>query len=860
MRNKKHFIFPIILAFTILITGISSGFGIWLFTGDKSSATLQYDPEKESDTNNKVKMDDIAENYFFAANLDSNNYYTVYFFAQPELANHESYSGTASIKVTDNTKTTEMADAYQGYVITYNGNTGYFAPTSTSNVYKGTINGTTYYFNASVTTAARTKASSSYTAYFYLFTSESDAASEYTYTSTSGWRSYTLVSPTTGVGFSTSFPSTYFYSSDNSSVNYVASGDDYVATIDGTTYYYSPTSKKVTYINGTATVTGPNGYYDANSSSYSDDTKGYWGTRSAGSDSYWGSGVYNTDGTSDGTAYGYKVFTNVYKQLSTSQYSSIGDCFRTDSNWYAYFAGFTSDASVAKANASGGSKNLPAANNKMLDLTKTLADYDTNGDHVVYFYAVYTNGDDSATSNTMPGVHIIKEGDINAPYMFQWMFLPTSVANQSGNKNTDFTFYYVMNSVYIEDTTPSTGSNNTTFYKDKNYIIDCKSLASSGWTRDDWTQSSSKGYKSLKDDTDLYDYLDAGCFYNFIVYYNQNTTQSNVQSANSTVEATILSQHNILYTWENKGFTSHDGSSYCYMKLYVEKIYDYRVTGDISGSYNYNDKDNALLNIGDDGVVRDGYNIYESGQISFMSSDYTTFSINYGGWYDNGILKKDTTDSSDTDDQVFDSDGNQMTNPSGSGVYYGTTDDRDTGNLNGFTILTPEQTTEDNSTIQRIKLNHPGVYKIRVKVKYTNGVPSEIKVAVAYLSGLFIEIHDTDPTDTIQGTGFVDHKNNYTYKAVFTHYKEDGVTHSTFTPYDKVFIKKGSGESDTRYALSDIIEEKNASGAYLVDHVVGSMTRCELHDGKYMFTTDGGITYTDAFTLDKNHIFYFEYN
>ena len=61
---------------------------MWLFNNN-DTANLQYDPQ-DAPEDDKIQMDDIAENYYFAADLKSTNFYKVYFFPQPELANYKS--------------------------------------------------------------------------------------------------------------------------------------------------------------------------------------------------------------------------------------------------------------------------------------------------------------------------------------------------------------------------------------------------------------------------------------------------------------------------------------------------------------------------------------------------------------------------------------------------------------------------------------------------------------------------------------------------------------------------------------------------------------------------------------------------
>ena len=89
---KRHgFFLAIGLVVVTLFASVSSGLSLWLFeneSGDKK-ASVEFQG-KDSDSENKVIMDDIAENYFFGSNLKEKDYYDVYFFCQPALAYYNS--------------------------------------------------------------------------------------------------------------------------------------------------------------------------------------------------------------------------------------------------------------------------------------------------------------------------------------------------------------------------------------------------------------------------------------------------------------------------------------------------------------------------------------------------------------------------------------------------------------------------------------------------------------------------------------------------------------------------------------------------------------------------------------------------
>ena len=81
MRYRK-ILFPIIFLCSLFLS-CTTGFGMWLFNNN-DTANLQYDPQ-EAPEDDKIQMDDIAENYYFAADLKSTNFYKVIFFLNQNL-------------------------------------------------------------------------------------------------------------------------------------------------------------------------------------------------------------------------------------------------------------------------------------------------------------------------------------------------------------------------------------------------------------------------------------------------------------------------------------------------------------------------------------------------------------------------------------------------------------------------------------------------------------------------------------------------------------------------------------------------------------------------------------------------------
>ncbi|MDD7093352.1 MAG: hypothetical protein PUI59_01610, partial [bacterium] len=103
MKQHKILVPTFIISLIFLFISTTSGLGMWLFhEGNKNTAELTYD---QSDVNpeDRIRMDDIAENYYFASDLDAKDFYTIYFFAQPGAAPK---TGTPAEKISGLNKST----------------------------------------------------------------------------------------------------------------------------------------------------------------------------------------------------------------------------------------------------------------------------------------------------------------------------------------------------------------------------------------------------------------------------------------------------------------------------------------------------------------------------------------------------------------------------------------------------------------------------------------------------------------------------------------------------------------------------------------------------------------------------------
>ena len=626
----------------------------------------------------------------------------------------------------------------------------------------------------------------------------------------------------------------------------------------------------------------PMAYYEAQKSTFQNESYGYWGSRTLTdkSTSDFGNPVYKTDGTSDGTAYGYKTLTDIYKQLSPENYAEIGESFCTlrDSGWYGYFAGFTANPSTAInniTNRSGNTGTISVPTGGLLDLTKQLEEYDKldgNDDNTVYFYAIYTNGFDSSRKY-LPSVHIIKEGDPNAPASFQWMFLPSEL-DYSSNTNSTIPIYFSIYSIHVEETKPSTESLFTTYYLDQEYKIESKPLNNNSvhnWVTGDNQIIRPNSINLLKNK------LTPGCYYNFHVYFNQRSNTANL--SNNTIDDEIMKK-NIIAT-EEITYSTGLTPSYGYMKFYIEKIYSPRLCGEISNSFNYDDSStNSIPFIQTSTVTEDSksYEVYETNEVSFASAfnaeneeiENRTFTFNYGESYVDSVLSLDNNAVYNNDTlnaPLKDINGNIVTNPTGGNVYYGTKDytatDREIakGNYNQIiktNYTNGKYTTNDSGQkLPTITIAHPGVYKIRAKVHYFKGVPDEIKISVAYLKGLFIEIFAANPTGKIASSDFVSH-DNYAYKAFFNY------NSNPLAPGEEFF----QDNAGNKYSLLTLLRDKYPDCNGFYDHVGGKNIRFDARRDnttftdsngnplKGQFTLDGGQTWIDEFPVTKNFIFY----
>ena len=694
MKQHKILVPTFIISLIFLFVSTTSGLGMWLFhEGNKNTAELTYD---QSDVNpeDRIRMDDIAENYYFASDLDANDFYTIYFFAQPGAA---SKTGTPAEKISGLNKS----------------------------------------------------------------------------------------------------------------------------------------------------------------------TNGYW---------------VDPSNTIDGTQYGYKKFENVYRQLSTEQYDTLGELkcdFQDRQRYKGFFCGFTADVHEAENNLQ---ESLLGLNNKislpksdkLFNLNKPLSEYDAEDgktDNTIYLYAVYTNGVDY---NNTKNNSIMFNSSGSEP-MF---FLPSKNAYTGTYDKVDLDVYFTLPNILVLDDANSTHNKTQCVLYKKDVSTGDFSDSSIKFRYLDTRGNRDTSWNKVGDEKEpknlikfIHTNITPNCYYNFYIYYNQKSSEP--VALDESIDSKIKASHHIIGTFDEENRII-DGSRICSYRVYIERIYNFKLTGGITGSFDFNKSTgNVLFNKTSSST--DTYDVFETKELSFASSYGSdddarinrTFTFNYGSNYGDIVSADETA--------VYDSTKNPslgIKNPAGGDVFYGTEDYSGdnplyVGNFNKITVTNyadqngsfPEN--DKKQKLPVITIAHPGVYKIRARVYYAYGVPSAIKISVAYLRGLFIEVFDSNPSNLITETEFINHSNP-PYKAFFNYQS------NPLKPDDKLF----QDEDGNKYSLLTLLRDKYPDCDGFYDHVGGKNIRFDARRDnttftdsngnplKGQFTLDGGQTWIDEFPVTKNFIFY----
>ena len=452
-----------------------------------------------------------------------------------------------------------------------------------------------------------------------------------------------------------------------------------------------------------------------------------------------------------------------------------------------------------------------------------------------------------------------------------------------------------MKNIYVEDTAPANPLTNV-FYKDTTYNLGIRYLTERVECSHPWNYHANSG--GQLDNGWNYDFTDglpetftnfiknnteSGFYYNFYIYYNQRENDDGKSPAGleKNIDAEIRGSNKIIAFREKKKLISEYSSSWggtdtthsrhVYVGIYVERIYNNKLTGEITGSFDYNNSTgNILFNNTGNGTDTNGYyDIFETKEISFASSydesgnGNRTFTFNYGSHYGDIVSTDEAA--------VYDSTKNPsvgIKNPAGGDVFYGIEDYSGdnplyVGNFNKIAVTNyadQNGSFPENDGAQKlpvITIAHPGVYKIRARVYYANGVPSAIKISVAYLRGLFIEVFDSNPSNLITETEFINHSDP-PYKAFFNYQS------NPLKPDDKLF----QDNDGNKYSLLTLLRDKYPDCDGFYDHVGGKNIRFDARRDnttfkdsngnplKGQFTLDGGQTWRDEFPITKNFIFY----
>ncbi|MFA6829878.1 MAG: hypothetical protein WCR67_04175 [Bacilli bacterium] len=865
MFSFKRLFLTIACALAGIATCVSAGFGVWYFSTESQKI------QDES----KIKTDDIAENYYFASQANDKSLYDVYFFPSPEAAKYnrvidieqsamfgstvyiKAYAGSGQGTYTyDSEKSMYIKDAAGTLIWDY----GWPSP---DEVYFGfggpghtmtysTLNKIYLYWksDAKPTTNNTSKKNKNidYTKYGkdQIVKNKDETEVDFTYINCNDTSQY--IQGTTG---STSHLYSFYT-------------DGFIAKKDGTEYHLdlSAGHDSMVYINATEDYSDPVTYYDSNKNVatpfYKDDKKGFWGTMKEAADgNVDGEAVY--DETSSDGAYGYKVFKNVRNQLTISEYQTLGNlfCTRKDNKdgtgWYGYFAGFTDSAVIARKNFvynsstanTGYSFSMPFTN--YFDLSKPLSSYDTDGDGKIYLYAIYSNGKDYSDM-ALPSLRTTTSNLSQPPkYLYQEIYAPSEYSyyaadNAAGYEaksitsksfkdsdsfgNVDIPWYYANYSVYVGDTKNKVPDQKG-WSKDTNYTVGIFGFGEKEKEVNMGDTELNKFTLSADQSAEINSHLTSGYLYNFYFYFNQRYNKDDLE--NPTME-NVFADKNIVYSKVlNKDFNVMRSDAYGYIKMYIERVYEPKITGDITGSFNYSESVTHFPYQSQSNHVT----TYETVPMTFSNASHSRFTINYGEVYNASMLSLDeSADGQGDEDIVYDGNKDAYKDDDGKTIYYSTNGLKLTGN-----------TASPGEALPILEITEVGVYKIRIKVGFTAGLINSIKISAAKVNGFFMEIFDENPTGKLTSPyqSFVNHA-DYKYRANLL---DDNI----LTLDDEIFKDK-DGNSKT---LRTIIGSETA---VLYDHVTGARVQITTQG----FSLDSGKTFKTSFTLDKNYIFYFASN
>lgn len=528
------------------------------------------------------------------------------------------------------------------------------------------------------------------------------------------------------------------------------------------------------------------------------------------------------------------------------------------------------------------------------------------GDHKVYLYAVYTSGKDYAqniaeTSGTPPvdsyapdhdygsrfdSLRITKGGgkEVTSKYM---AFKPTQDGYKpdKGNIRTDYGYYYYNGLTIMPD------ESNT--YFDLAFGLANSKGWDGTWGKDHGTSQSQ--LIDLQGNYNVYVYLmknnfnvDVGTALEQHTYYYQFADAQNTEAYDraSGVETTIDEEWLDVFVSEENGnnpilpedlrskITNNQirkiidtGSQNYYATqeknwtarianfraiILVERNYEFRLTGNLMHSFNYDDSEHVMYGSSSNGIVDTSTYYLERVYLSNNSDQLFNYHYNYEGESFNSLFKENVftfhADRGRLNYKVSINDSDEAYQDTADYIQpaSGTNDEAAFNNGNGeYDYYLPNN---PNNIIESVDdkigyndkllkfVGNTGYYDLKVKVEYsaTNGQNAEISNVIVSVKPshlkAFIKIYDDDLIERYE-SGFINHSATPTY-LVSSDTNHEFSTNITVNYDDKLF-------NNGTYSFKDIIDNL-PEGKALINHV-----------------TQKPITENDfPMNIDKSYIFY----
>lgn len=520
------------------------------------------------------------------------------------------------------------------------------------------------------------------------------------------------------------------------------------------------------------------------------------------------------------------------------------------------------------------------------------------GDHKVYLYAVYTSGKDYAQniadSSGMPGdisdydygsrfdsLRITKDGgkEVTSKYL---AFKPTQDGYKptDGNIRTDYGYYYYNGLTIMPD------ESNT-------YFDLAFGLANSkGWDGS-WGENHGTSQSKLIDlqgNYNVYVYLMKNNFdvdegnwpserrtYSYKFADNQNNeAYDRASGVETTIDDNWLTEfvdgndpilpedlrnkitnnqiRKIIDTGSQNYYSNQDKNRTANFRaiILVERNYEFRLTGNLMHSFNYDDSEHVMYGSSSNGIVDTSTYYLERVYLSNNSDQLFNYHYNYEGESFNSLFKENVFTfhadrgrlnykvSINNNDVDYPDTANYIQPASG------TNDEAAFNNGNGeYDYYLPNN---PNNIIESVDdkigyndkllkfVGNTGYYDLKVKVEYSaiNGQNAEISNVIVSVKPshlkAFIKIYEDDLTERYE-SGFINHSAEPTY-LVSSDTNHEFSTNITVNYDDKLF-------NNGTYSFKDIIDSLS-EGEALINHV-----------------TQKPITENDfPMNIDKSYIFY----